>query len=385
MQAKVSRRMAQVERKRVPRSRPLEARRDPRSRSLEVRRDPRSRPLEVRRDPRSRSLEARRAAARVLLAGFALAPLGCGGAAPREGGAPEVDVAEVAAELEAMAPGASRKPETFRGVLADTVAKDAYTCLPRPRDLFFGAPEGERLVSGAMPHYGLYFGPMQYLVRRRGGAAPRWEVLVTIAVEPPREDATLELPDCVLGRGRLEGPVVCRGAPYSAAAGTDPCPASGRFTAPATRANVSALLRRWSADAERYWNRDADAFGVPVRYDFDFVRADEAHARGQRVDLEVPLGTTCGRTPYFSAMRSGWSLPVLAHEVGHVMGLLDEYETFSGIVGVYPKTPFPGAEVSRMGLSMKESTRVLPLHHYLVLRRYACPEPSSRDPYRHAL
>ena len=107
---------------------------------------------------------------------------------------------------------------------------------------------------------------------------------------------------------------------------------------------VAALLRRWSVEAERYWNRDAEAFGVPVRYDFDFVTIAEATSRGLRIDIEMPLSPTCGRTPYFSAMRSGWSLPIIAHEVGHVLGLLDEYEAFSGLVGFYPKTPFPGAK-----------------------------------------
>ncbi len=58
---------------------------------------------------------------------------------------------------------------------------------------------------------------------------------------------------------------------------------------------------------------------------------------------------------------------------------------FSGIVGFYPKTPFVGAERSRFGLSMKEETVVLPLHHYLVLRRFFCPEPENRDPYQHAM
>ena len=51
----------------------------------------------------------------------------------------------------------------------------------------------------------------------------------------------------------------------------------------------------------------------------------------------------------------------------------------------YPKTPFPGAEISRMGLSMREDSIVLPLHHYLVLRRYLCAEPRSPDPFSHAL
>jgi hypothetical protein len=75
-------------------------------------------------------------------------------------------------------------------------------------------------------------------------------------------------------------------------------------------------------------------------------------------------------------MRSGWSLPIVAHEVGHVLGLLDEYEMLSGILDFYPKTPLAGADRSRMGLSMKEYTVVLPMHHYLILRRYFCPEPS---------
>ena len=64
--------------------------------------------------------------------------------------------------------------------------------------------------------------------------------------------------------------------------------------------------------------------------------------------------------------------------MGHLLGLLDEYEMLSGIVGFYPKAPFEGAERSRMGLSMREGTELLPMHHYLVLRRYFCPEPTDR-------
>ena len=108
---------------------------------------------------------------------------------------------------------------------------------------------------------------------------------------------------------------------------------------------------------------------------YDFTSSPPADEIPGRADLAVPLSRTCGRTPYFSAFRSGWSLPIVAHEVGHVLGLLDEYETFSGLIPAYPKTPFPGAEVSRMGLSMREETLILPLHHYLVLRRAFCPEP----------
>lgn len=271
---------------------------------------------------------------------------------------------------------------TFRSILEDTLAKDAYLCRPSPREVFHGnVPDGARLISGVMPHYGIFLGPMHYLIRRRDGA---WTVEVRIAVDPPDAAATLELPDCGLAAALGPG-FRCSGTPYSRSGTTEACPGSGVFTAAATPRAVLALLGRWSREAERYWNRDARAFGIPVTYDFDFVLAAAARATGQRVDLTVPLSPTCGRTPYFSAMRAGWSLPVLAHEVGHVMGLLDEYETFSGIVSAYPKTPFPGAEISRMGLSMIEGTKVLPVHHYLILRRYFCRDPRSVDPYEDLL
>lgn len=334
-----------------------------------------------------------------MLAALSLGAAGCGGAPSGGGGAGtpgsaagdaasgrELPVEAIAAELEALSGAILEGREaTFRDILADAIAKDAYLCQPAPRRVFSGArgdvPEGERRIAGVMPHYGLFFGPMSYLVRRRGGA---WEVDVRIAVDPPEGAGWLELPDCGLA-ARLGGAIACRGTPYARSGSTDACPGSGVFTARATPAAIRALLDRWSDEAEGYWNRDARAFGLPVRYDFDFVLADEARARALRVDLAVPLSPTCGRTPYFSAMRAGWSLPVLAHEVGHVLGLLDEYEALSGIVRCYPKTPFPGAEISRMGLSMKEETRLLPIHHYLVLRRFFCREPASIDPYAGAI
>jgi hypothetical protein len=266
---------------------------------------------------------------------------------------------------------------TFRDVLGHTLAEDAYLCRPSPRAVFFGAaPEGERTIAGVMPHYGFFFGPMRYLVRRR---AARWEVEVTVAVDLPPEGGTMELPDCVLAKALAGGgdPAAvggrCKGTPYALSGSLEACPASGTFTVPATRPAMRALLDRWSREAAAYWDRDAAAFGLPVRYRFRFADAEEVEPG--RADLRVPLALTCGRTPYFASFRSGWSLPIVAHEVGHVLGLLDEYETFSGITRLYPKTPFPGAEVSRMGLSMREETKVLPLHHYLVLRRYFCPEP----------
>jgi hypothetical protein len=328
--------------------------------------------------------EGRSVAHATLLAVFLAACASAQGApASDPGSSSDASINVIAAELEAMT-GSILSPheQTFRSILAGAIDKDTYVCRPRPRAVFGDSvPEGERVILGAMPHYGFYFGPMHYLVRRRPRA---WEVFVRVAVEPPPETATLELSDCGL-KSELGADLTCSGTPYPLSGSLDACPGSGAFRARASERAVAALLRRWSTEVEGYWNRDAEAFGISVRYDFDFVTIAEANARGLRVDIEMPLSPTCGRTPYFYAMRSGWSLPIIAHEVGHVLGLLDEYEAFSGLVGFYPKTPFPGAERSRMGLSMREHTKILPLHHYLILRRYFCAEPRRTDPYSHAL
>lgn len=285
---------------------------------------------------------------------------------------------EIGRQLERLSPAWVRAHHrTFQGILERSLAVDAYRCTPLPEEVFSArVPLGTRNIRGTMPHYGLYDGPMRYEIRRTGGA---WQVRLRLEVVPRSFDGRLELPDCELA-ARLEGPVTCIGRPFLESRSLDVCPRTGIFTAPATAHNVRVLLGDWSTRVEDYYNRDARSSGLAVHYDFEFeVTAHEQGPAGPR----VMLAPTCARTPYFRAFRSAWTRPIVAHEMGHFLGLLDEYEAFSGIVGFYPKTPFPGADRSRMGLSMKEDSIVLPLHHYLVLRRYFCPEPTERNPYGH--
>ena len=65
-------------------------------------------------------------------------------------------------------------------------------------------------------------------------------------------------------------------------------------------AAYAALLARWSTEAERYWNRDASALGIPVTYDFEFELAEAAEAERSRelrsgepaeVELQAPAKT----------------------------------------------------------------------------------------------
>ena len=285
------------------------------------------------------------------------------------------DQARVAKQLSELGGEETRSlSDAHIELLGDHMAKDNFTCLPDVGEVLGPppGPERTRLIRSQQPHYGWYRGPIHYRV---GAADGMWRVFLNVVVRAS-VGGTLELPDCAL-RDRLEGDVICEGTPYPEAPGVDACPDAGRFEAPATRHNLRVLLARWSTDAEAHWNRDAERFDLPVRYDFHFTL--DGDPPREPVDLIMPLWKSCGRTPYFLALRSGWSIPVLAHEMGHYLGLLDEYEPLSGIVSFYPKTPLRGSEGSRMGLSMKNDTTFYPLHHYLVLRRFHCDEPERHD------
>jgi len=288
--------------------------------------------------------------------------------------------AEVADALTELSRGdADPARQHWREMMAFYRAREPQHCLPDVETVF-AEPEGvvpPRRVAGTMPHYDWFDGPVHYRV----GAVPghfRVELAIAVDIAP---GGRLELPDCVL-KDRLEGEVVCEGTTYEEAVGRDACPDSGRFEAEATPHNLRVLLEHWSQAAEQFWNRDALRYDLPVRYDFTFFAPALGQSGPPRVDVRMPLATSCARMPYFTALRSGWSTPIVAHEVGHFLGLLDEYEALSGVF--YEKTPFAGSEGSRMGLSMKVDTRLYPFHHYLVLRWHHCAAPAG-DTFRDVL
>ena len=189
-------------------------------------------------------------------------------------------VADVSTALDARSRGDTKEhAEHFRELLWQALAKDAHVCLPSVADTFAppAASWPTRQLRGTMPHYDWFEGPMSYRVgpdRASGGS--QWLVRVNIAVAPTSADL-LELPDCALA-SELDGAVVCNGTPYELAPGVEACPTTGRFEAPATRHNQRVLLQRWSRDVETYFNRDAEHYGLPVRYDFELFLADDGVA-----------------------------------------------------------------------------------------------------------
>ncbi len=100
------------------------------------------------------------------------------------------------------------------------------------------------------------------------------------------------------------------------------------------------------------WNQ----YQVPMdfAYRFEFLRADSAANAHFSVNV---LDTTRG--PYDQNWARNWTAIAIAHEVGHMMGLGDEYQTLSGKTDCY-----------RPSLMCESWTGApMPHQYYFILRR----------------
>ena len=110
--------------------------------------------------------------------------------------------------------------------------------------------------------------------------------------------------------------------------------------------------------AAKIWTA-ANPYDYKVNFDFD-VTTEKSEAT---VSVKLIKGSTRG--PYFSKWSLNWSNTTIAHEMGHVMGLDDEYANH----------PLGGltAKCNRTSL-MCSSSRGKPMmyHYYLIFRRALC-------------
>lgn len=105
--------------------------------------------------------------------------------------------------------------------------------------------------------------------------------------------------------------------------------------------------------AEAIWNASRPQLDFVYKFYFEVVKtAKEAH-----YSLNIKDTT---RGPYSVNWGRSWGARTIAHELGHMMGLGDEYETLSGKI-----------DCIRDSL-MCESGRgaLMPHHYYFVLRRF---------------
>ena len=124
--------------------------------------------------------------------------------------------------------------------------------------------------------------------------------------------------------------------------------------------------------AEDKWNNTRIHF--PISYRFKFS-AERNRARSH-FSVRLKKGKTRG--PYFSNWTTRWSSNTVAHELGHMMGLGDEYRTITGKMDCL-KTSIMCSN-SRGFITYQ--------HHYHILRRsiqgwvVGMPSESFPGPYR---
>ena len=105
--------------------------------------------------------------------------------------------------------------------------------------------------------------------------------------------------------------------------------------------------------AEEIWN--ASKYEFDFNYQFRFV----AERDRSKAHFSVNLKKGSTRGPYFQNWTTRWSANTVAHELGHMMGLGDEYRTLSGKMDCL--------KTSLMCSSSKG--HITFQHHYHVLRR----------------
>jgi hypothetical protein len=142
-------------------------------------------------------------------------------------------------------------------------------------------------------------------------------------------------------------------------------------------------MREMMRQASLAWSRSSP--NQDIVYDFDI-----AQDTATEPNLTVNLETGWTRGPYFSNWSSSWSSATIAHELGHLMGLDDEYHqmrnTASG-TGFVANLCYElwGSSTDQLTRDRCDPVSLMcngndsratpqPYHHYLIARRIACAD-----------
>lgn len=109
--------------------------------------------------------------------------------------------------------------------------------------------------------------------------------------------------------------------------------------------------------AEKIWNDARLPFDFKYAFKFDVVENEADSLYSVNV-----LDSTRG--PYDRQWGRDWSSTTIAHELGHMMGLADEYQTVSGKVDCLRSSL----------MCVSSSGKIQPHHFYFILRRFVNPE-----------
>lgn len=104
--------------------------------------------------------------------------------------------------------------------------------------------------------------------------------------------------------------------------------------------------------AQNYWNQHKVELQFPYRFSFRYIKFNSKEKPHFIVDL---LSNTRG--PYDQFWNYKWSYRTISHEIGHMLGLGDEYKTLSGKIDCFRNS------------LMCASGSIMDYHYYFVLRR----------------
>ncbi len=116
-------------------------------------------------------------------------------------------------------------------------------------------------------------------------------------------------------------------------------------------ANDVVYFTELMKQAEKEWNDYRIGMDFSYRFQFDI----ETNVKNAHYSVNI-LNSTRG--PYDTNWGRDWDGPTVAHEVGHMMGLGDEYETLSSTMDCVPESKMCDQD----GYLMKH-------HYYFILRR----------------
>lgn len=120
-------------------------------------------------------------------------------------------------------------------------------------------------------------------------------------------------------------------------------------------ADIQSFQQKMKA-AQNIWN--ASRIATDFKYSFVFDITTDANQANYAVNVKDST-----RGPYDTFWGRNWSATTIAHELGHMMGLGDEYETLTSKVDCLTTSLMCDSNRGRM----------MPHHYYFVLRRLVQP------------